>query len=173
MPDDTPPADTEPKTAVPAEAAQNIILRHTIASAGAGLIPLPLADLAAVTAINLDMLRDLSKLYGVEFRGELARSAVLSLLASVGGPLLAMGPVASLLKVVPGAGSVLGGLAMPGMVGGLTYAVGRVFVRHFESGGTLLDFDAARFKELFKRELKEGQAKAAETAPAPSAASAP
>jgi uncharacterized protein (DUF697 family) len=179
MSDNDGSTDTEPKAAqaepevetpaagkVSVEASQNVILRHVMMSAGAGLIPLPLADLAVVTGINLKMLRDLSKLYGVEFRDDLAKSAILSLLASVGGAALVMGPVASLLKVVPGAGSLLGGLAMPGVVGGLTYATGRVFVRHFESGGTFLDFDTARFKSMFKREANEGQTQAAEAASA-------
>ncbi len=148
--------------AVSAKEVENLLLRHVMMAAGAGLLPVPFLDIAAVTGINLKMLRDLSALYGVPFGAELARSAVASLITSVGGELLVMGPVSSLLKAIPGVGAVVGGLASPGVMGGLTYATGRVFQRHFESGGTFLDFDPSRFTSVFKREAAEGARRAAE-----------
>ncbi|MCB9797028.1 MAG: DUF697 domain-containing protein [Alphaproteobacteria bacterium] len=144
-----------------AEGANNIVLRHVLFAAGVGLVPLPLADLAALVAANLKMLRDLANHYGVEFREEMAKSAVASLLAAAGVPALLV-PAASLLKVIPGVGALVGGLTVPALAGGLTYATGRVFIRHFESGGTFLDFNADRFKSMFKKEMKEGQEKAKE-----------
>ena len=39
----------------------------------------------------------------------------------------------------------------------LTHAIGRTFVRHFEAGGTLLDFDAKKMRTYFKQEY--GRAK--------------
>ena len=134
-------------------------------AAGVGLVPLPLADLAALVAANLKMLRDLANHYGVEFREEMAKSAIASLLAAAGVPALVM-PAVSLIKLIPGAGSLVGGLTVPALAGGLTYATGRVFIRHFESGGTFLDFNADRFKSMFKKEMKEGQEKAKEAAAA-------
>jgi len=154
--------EVKDQTAGSANEVENLLLRHVMMAAGAGLLPVPLLDIAAVTGINLKMLRDLSALYKVEFRGELARSAVASLLTSVGGEMLVMGPVSSLLKAIPGVGSVVGGLAGPGVMGGLTYATGRVFQHHFESGGTFLDFDASRFTSIFKREAAEGAKRASE-----------
>jgi uncharacterized protein (DUF697 family) len=164
-------ATAEHPRAVPdAEAVENLILRHAVASAGFGLIPLPLLDLAAITGVNLKMIKDLAEVYGVPFRPELAKSAVSSLLASAGGGALLIGPVASLLKAVPGVGSVVGGLASPGVMGGMTYATGKVFARHFSTGGDLINFDASRFKDMFKRESKAGEAKAAQTTPGAEAA---
>ena len=89
-PSTTKPSDeASPKQALPsAEVVENLILRHALASAGMGLIPLPLVDLAAITGINLKMLKDLAEVYGVPFRPELARSAVASLVATAGGGLL-------------------------------------------------------------------------------------
>ena len=45
------------------EAAHSIIKNHMVWSMGAGFIPVPIADLFAVSAIQLDMIRQLSKLY--------------------------------------------------------------------------------------------------------------
>ncbi len=172
-PSTTKPSDeASPKQALPsAEVVENLILRHALASAGMGLIPLPLVDLAAITGINLKMLKDLAEVYGVPFRPELARSAVASLVATAGGGLL-LGPVASLLKFVPGVGSVVGGVVSPAVMGGATYATGKVFARHFAEGGDLINFDASRFKDMFKREAKAGQEKAAAAPSEPPAAAA-
>lgn len=170
----TPEAPATSRLQPSEEAVENLVLRHAVVSAGAGLIPLPLLDMAAITAVNLRMLKELADLHGVEFRPELARSAFASLLATAGGGLLLVGPVSSLFKAVPGVGSIVGGLASPGVMGGLTYATGKVFARHFATGGDLISFKASRFKDMFKREAKEGQEKAAAAAApaAPAAATA-
>ena len=39
----------------------------------------------------------------------------------------------------------------------MTFAVGKVFVQHFESGGTFLDFDAATAKTVFREYFAEGK----------------
>ena len=40
-------------------------------------------------------------------------------------------------------------------------AAGGVFVQHFESGGTLLDFDAKKMRAYFSSKLEEGNGVAA------------
>ena len=47
--------------------ANDIVTNHVGFAASAGLIPIPGADLAAVTAVQLNMLRQLAKLYNVNF----------------------------------------------------------------------------------------------------------
>ena len=46
---------------------------------------------------------------------------------------------------------------MPVINGATTYAVGKVFTQHFESGGTFLTFDAAKVREYFETQFKEGK----------------
>ena len=41
--------------------------------------------------------------------------------------------------------------------GAYTWALGRVFIQHFESGGTFLNFDAEKVREHFKAEFEEGR----------------
>jgi hypothetical protein len=48
------------------------------------------------------------------------------------------------------------------LAGGCTYAVGQTFIRHFESGGTLLSFNAKDFQSSFTEEVKAGMKKVAE-----------
>ena len=48
-------------------AAEQIIKNHVAWSMGAGLIPVPFADLLAVTGIQLDMIRQLCHLHDIPF----------------------------------------------------------------------------------------------------------
>jgi hypothetical protein len=38
-----------------------------------------------------------------------------------------------------------------------TYAIGQVFVSHYETGGTNENFDAEAFRKLYEQELKKGK----------------
>jgi hypothetical protein len=44
---------------------------------------------------------------------------------------------------------------------GATYAIGKAFIQHFESGGTLLDFNPPDYREFVKaqKEMWESRAK--------------
>jgi uncharacterized protein (DUF697 family) len=129
-------------------------------SAGAGLIPLPLLDVAAVTGVQLKMISELGKLYDIPFKRDLAKSIMGSLLGAVSAPLLAAGSLGVLgpaLKVLPGIGTLLGTVATPAFNAAATYALGRVFVQHFESGGTFLDMDPEKVREHFKQEFESGR----------------
>ncbi len=51
---------------------------------------------------------------------------------------------------------------MPATAGSMTYAVGRVFLQHFESGGTFLNFNPEEVKEHYARLFEEGKKVVAE-----------
>jgi hypothetical protein len=46
--------------------------------------------------------------------------------------------------------------------GASTYALGRIFIQHFNSGGTFLTFDAEKVQEHFRQLYAEGTKLAAE-----------
>jgi uncharacterized protein (DUF697 family) len=70
---------------------------------------------------------------------------------------LATGTIASFLKIVPGLGCVAGAVALPVVAGASTYALGRVFVQHYESGGSLIDLDREKAKAYFAKAYEEGK----------------
>lgn len=141
-----------------------IIKNAVIAAMGVGLVPLPVVDLVGLVGVQLKMLHSLANHYGVSFSENLGKSLILSL---VGGalPLSATVAASSLLKLIPGLGTLAGGATLAVTSGAVTYAVGRVFAQHFASGGTLLDFDPERFREHFRREMQQGEAVAEELKP--------
>lgn len=134
------------------EQAQETIQHHVLWSMGAGSVPLPILDIAAVTAVQLDMLKQLSKIYGVDYQ----ESSGKSLISAIAGSTLArLG--ASFIKSIPGIGSLLGGISMVVLSGASTYAMGQVFIRHFESGGSFFDFDIGKGKKVYEEEFKKGK----------------
>jgi len=147
----------ESKTLSNSEQANKVVRNYSLASIVPSLIPVPVFDLAAVAGIQLKMLHSLAKIYGVEFKEELSRSAIASL---VGGTvsLSAARMVSSAVKVIPGLGSIMGAVTLPIISGGTSYAVGQVFIQHFETGGTLLTFDAAKVRNYFEQQFAEGKA---------------
>jgi hypothetical protein len=47
---------------------------------------------------------------------------------------------------------------MPGFSSAATYAIGQVFIKHMESGGTLLDFNVEKMREHFIDEFEAKKA---------------
>lgn len=137
--------------------SDNTIRKHVLLAAGAGLIPVPLADLAAVTGIQLAMLSELAENYKVSFAKNQVKILVSSLLGSIASREVATIGVSTMLKAIPGVGSILGAVSMPLASGALTYAMGVTFKVHFERGGDFgnLSFDAVR--EDFRRRIDEGK----------------
>jgi|SRR5579871_1456942 len=129
--------------------ATEIVKRYSLYAAGTGLIPVPLVDFAAITAVELKMLADLSKIYGVPFEHDRVKPIVTSLIGGYASTKLGYGIGGQFLKAVPVIGQVLGVLAVPGFAAGLTWAVGKVFIQHFASGGTFLDFDPDKTRAYY------------------------
>lgn len=134
--------------------AQEIIKQYSTYAAGAGLIPIPSADIAAVAAIEFKMLAELAKIYDVPFENDRVRPILGSVIGGYAAANLGYGVGASMLKAVPLIGTSLGALAVPTFAAGLTYAVGKIFTQHFASGGTFLDFDPERVRNYFKKGVK-------------------
>lgn len=135
--------------------ANNIVKNHVIAATGVSLVPVPLADLAAIVGLQVKMMHSLCKLYDVPFKEKIVRSLLTSLVSGAGA-VVAMTGLSSLAKAVPFLGSVAGAAGVSATAAAVTYATGKVFIHHFEVGGTLGDFDPVKFKELFKAKIKEG-----------------
>jgi len=135
----------------------DIIRRHVVWSMAAGLVPIPLVDLAAVAGTQLKMISNLADHYKLPFDEERGRSVIGSLIGTVSALSIGRGVLGSLIKSIPVVGTIGGMAVVPVMAGAATYALGKIFAAHFESGGTLLTFDARAMKDEFSRQLKVGE----------------
>jgi len=138
------------------ELAEQLVSRFSAWSAAAGVIPIPIVDVIAVGGLQLQMLRRLAEIYDVPFSDNRGKSVLASLIGSV-IPTSVAGTAAigisSALKFVPVLGMTAAALTMPAMSAGATYVVGKVFIQHFASGGTLLDFNPGDYRDFIKRHL--------------------
>lgn len=148
-------ANSESPTFTKINTAESSIKSHVIASMTLGLIPIPVFDLGALVANQIKMVHSLCKLYEVPFVENRVKIIVASL---IGGSIPVFGTIglSSGAKLIPGIGTLLGSGVVSTTGGALTYSVGKVFVKHFESGGTLLTFDTKKMRSLFKKELDKG-----------------
>lgn len=119
--------------------ARKIVKGHAAYAAVGGLLPLPIATVAGVTAIIVRMVKVLSDLYGVPFERDRARSIVIGLMGGAVPTGLGVAAASTLALVVPGGGLVVG-LAVSSIAAvACTRGIGLIFVEHFESGATSLD----------------------------------
>ena len=140
--DSTPEAETvidqmPPELAARRRAiAHKIVERHRTYAAIGGLVPVPVANIGAVTAVNLRMVQQLSALYQVPFQRDRARTAIVSLIGGAAPSGFGAATSSLLMWVVPG--GLLVGLGVSALsAGALTRAIGQVFVESFENGAQL------------------------------------
>jgi len=124
----------------------------------AGFITLPGIDTLTISGVQLKMVYDLCKIYKVPFKKE----AVLAVAgAALGGSLTttASFSVASFgLSKIPYIGSILSIATQPAISFASTYAVGMIFIKHFESNGSLVDFDLDSTKAVFDEQFEKAKA---------------
>jgi len=138
------------------DAARHIIKNHVIAAMSVTLVPVPLVDLLALGALQLRMVRQLARLYGLPFYRGLGRGLIAALLGAV-LPTSAALSAASLVKSVPGLGTTVGVIGASSLGGAATYAVGHTFLRHFATGGNLLSFDPDDTRDYLQARFQEGK----------------
>ncbi len=135
--------------------ADNLIKEHTLYSIGSGFIPVIGLDVMANAAIQLELTRKLCKLYHLKFQEAQLRALLNALVGSTAARIYATG-TKSLLKMIPGVGTMVGGVVVGLYAAASTYASGEVFKMHIEKGGTLKDFDAKAMQKYYKIKLEEG-----------------
>ena len=121
------------------ERADEVISKYMWAAGSVTAVnPFPLLDIAGGSAVTVKMVLDLASIYKqpidadtvVTLLGQLGKNLVAMVGTSAASPALAAG-IGSLLKTIPGIGTIAGGL-IQGLVQALvTLWIGRVFVGYF------------------------------------------
>lgn len=107
--------------------ADKVILGFTVSAGATGAIPLPLADTPLLIAQQVAMIAKLSDVYGINMKKSGLRSLVFTVLGVSGTTVLGKTITSSLLKLLPGIGT-LGGAAICGTTGAaLTAALGKAY----------------------------------------------
>ncbi|MEX2317387.1 MAG: DUF697 domain-containing protein [Pirellulales bacterium] len=140
--------------------ADELVNKYMWAAGGvAAANPIPLLDLAGGSAITVKMVLDLAAVYKqpidadaiVTLLGQLGKNLVAMVGASAASPALAAG-VASILKTVPGIGTIAGGIIQGLVQAIVTRWIGRVFCEYFRNE---MQSPPGGLAELARREWEE------------------
>jgi uncharacterized protein (DUF697 family) len=108
--------------------AKDLVMMSSFGSAAVTLVPIPLSDFIAVTAVQASMVTAIGRVYGRELSKEEAKHLVLELASVCGAGLVAQKGFATLTKIfLPGLGGVL---AAPWAFG-ITWGMGHVAMTYF------------------------------------------
>ncbi len=136
--------------------ALGVVRNHVIGAMAVGMLPLPLLDIALLTALQLRMIARLCKIYRIPFSHHRVKAVIASLL---GGIMSATAPRWGwgLLKLIPLPGFITGAIGSTTMAAAATYAVGRVFLRHFEHGRSFSTLRVEEIRQEVRSFLPEGR----------------
>lgn len=108
--------------------AQAVIAGSVTAAVAAGATPIPFSDAAILIPIEVGMLAGISKVFGLNLSKGLLGTLVSSMLgasaATIGGKAI----VSGLIKLIPGAGTVVGAVVSGATAGTLTTTLGELYV---------------------------------------------
>jgi uncharacterized protein (DUF697 family) len=132
--------------------ADQTIDSHVLWAMGAGAIPLPILDVVAVSAIQLNMYKELCMLYQSDYNEAFAKNIISAI---TGATLAKIG--ASFLKSIPVIGTLLGGMPMVVLSGTSTYAMGQVFKKHLEIGEMMSAFSFENAQKIYDDAFSKGK----------------
>ncbi len=136
--------------------AEKIIKDHVWFSVVPGWLPVPFIDLIAISAVQIDMIKQLCELYGKEYDQQRGKAVTLALFNIIGSRLPGYA-IRSAIKTIPVIGTFLGGAALAAAASASTYATGIVFKEHFDAGGSLKDINPDSFKEFYVKQFNKGK----------------
>lgn len=125
-----------------------IVHRYMAVSAGAAFIPIVGADVVTLAGIHVALVKQLCEHYQIDFTDHTARNVLIALGVSVIPGTVGSMLSRRLLRVLPATGTVFGWMLMSAGSAAFSYAIGRLFIEHFEAGGTLDSFDTTRLRAL-------------------------
>ena len=108
--------------------AQAVVATATVAAAGEGAAPIPFSDCALLIPTQIGMIASITVIFGFEVNKSIITALLSSTLGAGGATILGKTIVTNLLKLIPGAGTVVGGAISAGTAGVLTAALGEAYI---------------------------------------------
>ena len=117
--------------------APKIVNNYTLLAGGLGLIPIPSIYQVAVGGLLGKMLYDLSELYGTSLTKQKNKAIIASVLGGAHSEWITVYLGNYIEKVLPGMSAIGNTITRPVVAAATTYSIGRLFVKHFDSGAWL------------------------------------
>src|SRR5215203_5072291 len=137
--------------------------KYITAAVASAASPIPFSSAALLVPIQLAMMSRIAQIYKIKFE----RAALMAIASTTAATQLGRATFTSLIKMIPGAGTVVGGVIGAGVASTFTYAMGqawltlcqRVVKGKLGTAGTVVDNEQLReaFMDEFRKQLKSGR----------------
>ena len=142
--------------------AQAAVATAAVAAAGEGAASIPFSDCALMIPTQLGMIASITVIFGFDVNKSIITALLSSTLGSGGATILGKTAVSTILKFIPGAGTIIGGAISAGTAGVITAALGEAYIGVmelvFNGEMSVADIGTEKGKkamsDLFKQELK-------------------
>lgn len=113
--------------------AHSVVASASTIAAGVGATPLPFADALLIVPIQVSMLAGISAVFGMPVTTAFLTTLISGTLAGTTGTILGRATVGALLKIIPGAGTVLGGTISAATASLITAGFGEAYIATLQS----------------------------------------
>ena len=110
------------------EKAENAVAVAVATTATTGAIPIPFADAPLMIAQQVALMATICGIYGINIEKDGLKMLVTTALGAGGAAVVGKTIATNLIKLIPGAGSVVGGAVSAGTAGVVTLAMGKAFI---------------------------------------------
>ncbi len=111
------------------QAADEYVTAAVTAAAAAAAIPIPFADVATMAPVQAGMLVGISTAFGLSLDQQQVMKLVAATLGCIAVSLAGRWAVGSVLKLVPGAGTVVGSVLNATVAGATTRTIGKTYIK--------------------------------------------
>ncbi len=142
--------------------AHAIIAASATTAAGIGAVPIPFADSALLVPEQIAMLAGITAVFGLPVEKGALATIVSATIGTMGATILGKSLASGILKLIPGAGSLVGGVISASVAASITAALGEaytaVLTKVVKGEVSMKDLKSSKGKrlitELFKQRLK-------------------
>ena len=138
------------------ERARDIVVHYRKWTIAAAAAPIPLADAVLIGGVQLRMVQQLARLYDVPFERVRVASLVSALFGGWTPYSISIGVAGAAARMAPGLGTLIGIATSVGTSTLATEAIGKIFIQHFEEGGTFLDFEPRKYRDAVAKSVRGG-----------------
>jgi uncharacterized protein (DUF697 family) len=138
------------------ERARAIVVRYRKWTIAAAAAPIPLADAVLIGGVQLRMVQQLAQLYEVPFEKVRVASLLSALFGGWTPYTISIGVAGAAARLAPGLGTLIGIATSVGTSTLATEAIGKIFIQHFEEGGTFLDFEPRKHRDAVAKSVRGG-----------------
>lgn len=143
--------------------AQTAVAAAVTAAFGVGFFPIPFADAAALIPTQAAMIGTITAIFGMDINKSVITGFVSSTIGTAGTTVLGKTIASNIIKLIPGVGTVAGGLISGSTAGLLTTALGEAYIKLMEMiyNGDMKSEDLysengkETMRKIFEEELKK------------------